>query len=90
MKASARMKVDYDDIGDVLYITASKITQTKNDEDEAGLVLRYDLATKRPVGATVIDFKEYWQPRRKHLAERIAGFFGVSVKQAEEVIHAAD
>lgn len=78
--------VAYDDFADVLYLTSGKVDRTKNSEDEAGLVLRYDLSTKKPVGATIIDFKEYWIPQRQHLIERLAKFFRISPDDAENAL----
>jgi hypothetical protein len=52
------IRASYDEMVDVLYLAAGKISLTENSEDEAGLVLRYDLKTRKPIGATIIDFKE--------------------------------
>lgn len=80
-----KLDVSYDDSADVLYITSGKIVPTKNMEDEEGLVLRYDIKTHRPVGATIVDFKGYWL-KRKDLAQRLAEFFGVSATVAQKTI----
>lgn len=81
------IKASYDDVADVMYLTSARIVHTKNNEDEAGLVLRYDLKTHQPVGATIIDYKEYWIPKQKHLVERLSKFFGISIEDANKVIH---
>ena len=81
-----RIEASYDDQADVLYITSGKITRTKNTEEEAGLVLRYDLKTRKPVGATIVDFKGYWLPKSGHLIERLSQFFGISATDARRVI----
>ena len=78
--------IAYDDLTDVLYLTSGNIVYTKNSEDEAGLVLRYDLSTKEPVGATIIDFKEYWIPQSQRLIEKLASFFHISINDARKVI----
>lgn len=81
--------MSYDDIADVMYLTSARIVRTKNTEEEAGLVLRYDLKSHKPVGVTIIDYKEYWIPKQKHLVERLSSFFGISVEDANRVIHSA-
>ena len=82
-----QIKVAYDDLSDVLYLTSGKIIHTKNTEDEAGLVLRYDIKTRKPVGATIVDYKEYWLPKRNHLIGRLSEFFGISSEDAQKVIN---
>lgn len=81
------INASYDEMADVLYLTAGKISMTKNSEDEAGLVLRYDLVTMQPIGATIIDFKLYWGPQSQHLIERLSDFFHISITDARKVIH---
>ena len=86
MKHKPHIKASYDDIADVMYLTSARIVHTKNKEDEAGLVLRYDLKTHKPVGVTIIDFKEYWMPKQEHLVERLSRFFDISVEDASKAI----
>jgi hypothetical protein len=88
MTNKRKFEVSYDDIADVLYLTSGKIRYTKNAEDEAGLILRMDLATREPVGATIVDYREHWAPKREHLAARLAGFFRISVKDASNLLNA--
>lgn len=89
MKTGAQIKVSYDDIGDVLYITLGKFARIENEEDEDGLYLRYDSDTHAPAGATVIDYKEYWTPKHRHLVRRLAKFFDLPIQQTEKAIQAA-
>jgi len=89
MNKAPQIKVSYDDIADVLYLTSARIVHTKNREDEAGLVLRYDLETHKPVGVTIVDYKEYWIPRKQHLVERLSTFFGITKEDATRVIRSA-
>ncbi len=77
MSNEHRIIVSYDAAGDVLYIRRGDLLHTKNNEDEAGLVLRYDLKTHNPVGATIVDYKEYWLPKMGHLVTRLTQFFQV-------------
>jgi hypothetical protein len=76
----------YDDVADVLYIRSGTIVATKNSEAEEGLVLRYDARTHSPIGATVIDYKEYWLPRRKTLVKKLARFFEIESNEAEKAL----
>jgi hypothetical protein len=82
------INASYDEIADVLYLTSGKISLTENSEDEPGLVLRYDAKTQMPVGATIIDFKEYWIPQRQHLIEALSNFFHISTGEVSRVIRA--
>lgn len=86
----SRLKTSYDNVADVLYVYARKGVYTRNLENDAGLVLRYDEKTDAPVGATVVDFKEYWSHHRAKLASRLAAFFGVSKDDAEAILRTAD
>lgn len=86
METNKHIKTSYDDIADVMYLTSEHIVHTKNKEDEAGLVLRYDLKTHKLIGVTIIDYKEYWLPKRKHLVRRISNYFNVSVEDADRII----
>ena len=82
----ATFQVRYDDIGDVLYISAGKVALSESEEDEDGLYLRYDSKTQKPIGATVIDYKHYWADKHAHLVKRLAEFFVMPIPQAEEAI----
>lgn len=90
--SAAALKVVYDDFGDVLYVRRrAEIAQTKNVELVAGLVLRRDLGTNEPVGATVLDYKTYWSRARQRarLEESLASFFGISIPAAKKVLKSA-
>jgi hypothetical protein len=86
MTNERRLSISYDDIADVLYICAGNLSHTKNTEEEAGLVLRYDAATHFPVGATVIDYKEYWLPKRQTLVRKLAQFFESDGQEADRAL----
>ena len=87
LKTKKHIKTSYDDIADVMHLTSASIVHTKNTEDEAGLVLSYDLKTHKLIGITISDYKEYWLPKRKHLVRRISNYFNVSVEDADLIIH---
>lgn len=88
MSNKLHFSVSYDDGSDVLYVTSVRLPRTKNMEEEAGLVLRYDPSTHKPVGATILDYKYHWLPQRQHLIERLSTFFGVSFEDANKAIQA--
>ncbi len=90
MPNRVRLKLSYDDIADVLYVSATSAETTKNMEEIAGLVLRYDLKTHDPVGATILDYKEYWLPRRRDLASRLADFFRISANEADSALESVN
>jgi hypothetical protein len=90
MKNNVRLKLSYDDLTDVLYVSALRSVSTKNMEDVAGLVLRYDLRTHDPVGATILDYKHHWLPRRRDLAARLADFFHISTNEADRALESVD
>ena len=79
-------RADYDESGDVLYIIKGDARRARNIEEEAGLILRFDRETRDPVGVTIIDFKHYWLPRRKHLLQRLANWFNVSRDEADRIL----
>lgn len=85
MPHKARIGASYDVAADVLYLYLSEGQYTRNREED-GLILRYEESTNAPVGATIVDFKEYWLPKQKALTIRLVRFFGVSPAEAERVI----
>jgi hypothetical protein len=85
-----RLKTSYDNLADVLYVSACRSDTTKNMEEVAGLVLRYDLKTHDPVGATILDYREYWLPRRRDLASRLADFFNISTNEAHRALESVN
>lgn len=78
--------MSYDDIADVMHLTWTPIVQTKNTEDEAGLLLRYDFKTHKFVGVTIMDYKEYWFSKRTHLVRRLSSYFNISLEDADSII----
>lgn len=89
-RKSFPIQVEYDDIGDVLYILIADPHNTKNIEEHAGLVLRYDPKTRAPVGVTIVDFKEYWQQHHhSQLVQYLADFFKMPKQETERVLQRA-
>lgn len=87
MKNKAHIRMSYDDVADVMYLASAPIVHTKNTEEEAGLVLRFDLKTHKPIGVTIIDYKEYWLPKQEYLVKRLSNFFNISTEDANSIIH---
>jgi glutamate synthase domain-containing protein 3 len=90
MPSKISLDMSYDDLTDVLYVSTSRPNATKNMEEVAGLVLRYDPKTHEPVAATIIDYQEYWQSHRQKLAARSADFFRISTKDAERALESVN
>lgn len=86
--SSLPIKASYDGAADVLYLTVADLAEvTDNNEVEEGLVFRYGEESARPVGATIIDCREYWLPKqREHLTSRLADFFKISRADARRLI----
>ena len=69
----------YDDVADVLYLSAPCMGSgpTRNHDEGDGLVLKRELETGAPMGAILLDFKAYWGHRRDQAVARLAEFFEV-------------
>lgn len=89
MKDNHRLILSYDGAADVLYICKGPVRATHNTEEEAGLVMRYDPASRNAVGATIIDYKEHWLPQRRRLAARLADAFGIPTSEADKALQSA-
>lgn len=85
-----RIHASYDDITDVLYLRSGRSVAMRSREDEAGLVLRYDLGSDKPVGVTIVDFREYWGRENQHLVSRLSEFFGTSVETIQQALRLAE
>lgn len=90
MKKNEKIAASYDDATDVLYvIVRGRVENTRNHEEDDGLLLRYEAGTDRPAGATLVDFKEHWLPRQANVTRRLSKFFGVKQSDVAEVfVHA--
>jgi uncharacterized protein YuzE len=87
MSSLHAMSSSYDSFADVLYVRVKDAAaKTRNMEESAGLVLRRDLETNRPVGATIIDYKSYWASHERHLIKHLAGFFEISAADVRNLI----
>lgn len=87
MTTRAQLSTSYDDIADVLYVHVCRpMPRTKNEEVEAGLVLRYDVDSHDPVGATIVDFKSHWMEQRRHLETELSRFFHITGAEASSVL----
>lgn len=70
------MKTSYDRAADTFYVTFSKDTPKRYQEDNEGLVWRFNPAGE-PIGVTVQAYGRLWAGRRADLALKIAGPFRV-------------
>lgn len=84
------LRVSYDRVGDVLYILKRNVRATRNQEEQPGLVFRYDVKDNNPVGATIVDYREYWSGQQDVLASTLAQFLRIPKEEAKRVIHCAD
>lgn len=90
MKRNEKIAASYDDATDVLYvIVRGRAKNTRNHEEDDGLLLRYEAGSDRPAGATLIDFKEYWLPKQANVARRLSRFFGVKQSDVTEIFRTA-
>ncbi|MBB5056933.1 uncharacterized protein YuzE [Granulicella aggregans] len=60
----AELKVKYDAVGDVLYLSIGEPTSAFSEEGPDGLVFRRDMGTDEVVGVTIIDFTKRVENRR--------------------------
>lgn len=80
--------VVYDAGSDVLYISRRREPATRGVEDPHGIVWRYG-GDGELIGATVLDFNDYWSDRRPALAEELSRHFHVSAPQAMGAVERA-
>jgi uncharacterized protein YuzE len=80
--------VAYDKRTDVLYIAARKEPAAKGTTDDYGIVWRYD-SNGKLIGATVMDFHEYWDDHLALLERQLSDRFDVPVSQMRVVLKRA-
>ena len=56
-KVKGKIKFNYDQTSDVLYLFVNEARPTSSLELESGIVIRYDPGTDHVVGATIVDYK---------------------------------
>ena len=83
---SNRIISSYDKSADVLYVRIAPVENVRNIVRDDGLILRYDRASKMPVGATIIDYKEHWSSKRLQLARELADFLGVTPLEVQNAM----
>ena len=89
-RTQAPINFDYDRGSDVLYIWSGVLpAPARTEEEQPGLVWRYDIHDGSVIGLTVIDFSVYWLPRADELAHRIAERLSVPEKEAHAVLDEA-
>ena len=89
MSDMVSFNVTYDRGSDVLYINTRHEAATKTKTDDYGIYWRYD-AHDRIIGATVIDFADYWFEHRKTLETALSRRFDVPTYRMRTILdHAA-
>lgn len=90
MKNISEFRVLYDRDSDVLYISTRQEPAARGIEDSQGIVWRYD-SSGELIGATVIDYYDYWSTKRVELTRAISEKFDIPTQVAETVLqHAKD
>jgi uncharacterized protein YuzE len=80
--------VTYDSGSDVLYISCRRDVAARGVEDKYGIVWRYD-QTGALIGATIMDFVDFWGSQQSLLADQISSHFHIPPPQAAVVIEHA-
>lgn len=80
-----RFNVTYDADSDVLYISRRRESATRGVEDQHGIVWRYG-RDGNLIGATILDFHEFWAGRGDELAAELSRHFDIPIPQARVVI----
>jgi len=88
MSDNAAFQIDYDEYADVLYITSKNDVATKGNEDDSGIVWRYD-RDGILISATVLDFVDRWHKDQRLLVTTISDHFRIPLLQAETVLDGA-
>lgn len=84
-----KFSVAYDRDADVLYISTQRTHAARGVEDSYGVVWRYD-GSGDLIGATIIDYYDYWHDKHDLLAREISRRFDIPERQAHVVLEHAD
>jgi uncharacterized protein YuzE len=85
MTGFKQFNVTYDVHADVLYISTRRARSARGIEDSYGVVWRYD-GEGELIGATIVDFNEYWHDKHELLSRELSKRFDIPRKQAETVL----
>lgn len=82
------MRVSYDRVADVLYVTTRPGVPARSDEGkEPGVIWRYEITSGELIGATILDFAHYWSGERfSELADALAEKFHLSRSDARAAL----
>jgi hypothetical protein len=87
MRAMASiLATEYDRASDVLYIVTPQNAPAIGQEEELGMVWRYATDSNMLVGLTLIEFQGYWRDHLAHVAREMAERFGITQKEARNVL----
>jgi hypothetical protein len=74
-----KIAVDYDDGGDVLYLSYGRPVPGYGDTTDDWITLRYSEAEDAPIGATIVGYKSGgFDRRRDYVVHEIAKHLGVN------------
>jgi uncharacterized protein YuzE len=80
--SKSRIEIEYDRDSDVLYLTTPENAPAVAQEDEVGMVWRYDAKSGTLVGLTLIEFEGHWASRVAHVADEMAKRFHMTKRAA--------
>ena len=81
----ASIAIRYDPRGDVLYLVLRHEPAARAVEDAQGIVWRY-AGDGRPLGATILDFRDAWAEQQGPLAEHLARGLGIGLAEAQATL----
>ena len=76
----------YDRISDVLYVSTRPGIPARSQEEQPGVIWRYDVKRGDLIGVTIIDFALYWRPRQAELVNQMARRFAVSHEAVQNIL----
>jgi hypothetical protein len=80
------LSAKYDRKSDVLYILTNRNAPAISREEEIGMVWRYAVDGDRLVGLTLIEFQGYWRDHLKQVAREMSHRFGITQREAKEML----
>jgi hypothetical protein len=87
-KEQAPLQADYDERGDVLYISLGNPRDAESESHERGVLLRFAVDSDEHVGVTVIGFsRNRWKTDVPSLARIVAEHLGTTPALAAEAIN---
>ena len=85
--SSPSFSVTYDRISDVLYVSTRPGIPARSQEEEPGVIWRYDTERGDLIGVTIVDFASHWRPRQAELINEMASRFALSRRAVRDVLN---